>query len=174
MLAAFAFTCALQAPLAPRPAVSGRAASTTMKYTTIDRSGIFTPPKPDKPVKVLGRVEELGLLSTVAEAGLLSSAEEAGVFSKLEAAGAFSTIEGLLPLADDLKLLELVESLLGVEPLIIVLGAAAILAGEAGLIYYVPDDSVALIALQAVTGLAAGAAGIALLGASVVVGTLQG
>ena len=84
-------------------------------------------PRQKKPVKLLSRLEQLGLLTSLYEAGLLSSAEvcppplhraahgrariaplprprfwsqEAGVFSKLEAAGAFSTAEKLLPLGD--------------------------------------------------------------------------
>ena len=96
----------------------------------------------DKPqVKLLERVEELRLLSSIADAGLLSSAEEAGLFSKLEAAGAFSSAEKLLPLADDLKLLSTAEYLLNVPANLLAIAGVALLAGEAGLITFVPDDN---------------------------------
>merc|ERR1712039_387818 len=145
-----------------------------MKLTTIDRTGIRGPDAtPTAPVKLLGRVEELGLLSTIADAGLLSSAEESGVFSKLEASGAFSKIEGLLPLADDLNLLGIAETLLSVDSSLIVLGAVTVLLAEAGLIYYVPDDTTALLALQGVTGILAVVAAGVLLGTSYLFSLLQ-
>lgn len=96
------------------------------------------------------------VLTSLADAGLLSKAEEAGVFSKLEKAGAFSTAEKLLPVLDDLNLLGTLENLLNVPANIQVLAAVALLGGEVGLIALVPDDNVALLALQAVTGLLAG------------------
>jgi hypothetical protein len=126
------------------------------------------------PLKLLGRLEELQLLSSLAEAGLLSSAEEAGVFSKLEAAGAFSTLESLLPLADDLKLLSTLEGLLDVNAGVLAAGGAALLLGEGALLYAVPDDSTALVALQAVTGLLAGGGAITLFGISALFSLLQG
>merc|ERR1711967_125449 len=88
------------------------------KVISFDQDGLFEGRElsiPKAPVRLLERLEELKLLTSLSEAGLLSSAEEAGVFSKLEAAGAFSKAEALLPLADDLKLLSTVESLLNVE-----------------------------------------------------------
>merc|ERR1712031_101214 len=103
-----------------------------------------------------------------------SSAEEAGVFSKLEAAGAFSKAEALLPLADDLKLLSTVESLLNVEAGYLFSAGAVLLLGEAALITVVPDDNVALVGLQAVTGLAAGAGAVMLFATSFLFSLLQG
>merc|ERR1711966_189319 len=112
--------------------------------------------------KILTRVEELRILSNVADAGLLSAAEEAGLFTKLENAGAFSKIEKLLPLADDLKLLSAAEGLLNVDSSVLTIAAAALLGGELGLIAVVPDDNAAFVAIQAVTGVLAGAGAVTL------------
>merc|ERR1712087_3568 len=146
------------------------------KVLSIDQDGIMGPQpsvsqKP--PLKLLGRLEELQLLSSLAEAGLLSSAEEAGVFSKLEAAGAFSALESLLPLADDLKLLSTLEALLEVNSAVLAAAGAALLLGEGALIFAVPDDSTALVALQAATGLLAGGGAITLFGISSLFSLLQ-
>jgi hypothetical protein len=143
----------------------------------IDQDGISTPggyntAKPK--VRLLARVQELRVLSNLADAGLLSAAEEQGAFSKLEAAGAFSTIEKLLPLADDLKLLSFAENLLNTESSTLALGGVALLVAEAGLIAVVPDDIPAFVALQAVTGVVAGAAAVTLFGASQLFSVLQG
>ena len=45
---------------------------------------------------------------------------------------------------------------------------------EAGLIYAVPDDNTALVVLQALTGVAAGAGAVTLFGASALFSVLQG
>jgi len=132
------------------------------------------PPRVQKPpLKVLTRLESLGLLTSLSETGLLSGAESAGLFSKLEAAGAFSKAEKLLPLADTFGVFGLLESLLLVDSSVLLLGAVALLVGEVGLITVVPDDNTALVALQAVTGVAAGAGAATLFGASALFGTLQ-
>ncbi len=125
------------------------------------------------PVKVLSRLESLGVLTSLSEAGLLSGAESAGLFSKLEAAGAFSAAEKLLPLADKLNVFSLVESLIMIDSSALLLGAVALLAGEVGLITVLPDDNTALVAVQAVTGVAAGAGALTLFAASALFGTLQ-
>ena len=143
----------------------------------IDADGIFDGKSSagTKPtVNILTRLEELKVLSALADAGILSSLESQGVFSKLEAAGAFSTAEKLLPLTDDLKLLAIAEDLLNVPSGLIFLAGAALLGGEAGLIYLVPDDSAAFVTLQAVTGVAAGLGGVTLLATSYLFGLLQG
>ena len=49
----------------------------------------------------------------------------------------------------------------------------ALLAGEVGLITALPDDNAALVAVQAVTGVAAGAGALTLFAASALFGTLQ-
>merc|ERR1719243_564785 len=131
---------AFVAPLASRPAVAGRGAAANMQLPgglnglSFDQDGVFQQgglkfPDQKKPVKLLSRLEQLGLLTSLYEAGLLSSAEEAGVFSKLEAAGAFSAAEKLLPLADKLNLLALLESAIAVPASVLALGGVALLAG---------------------------------------------
>ena len=126
------------------------------------------------PVKLLERIEELKVLSAVADAGLLSSAEQAGVFSGLEKAGAFSFAEKLLPLADDLRLLSTAEFLLNIPANLLFFAAVFLIIGELGLISFVPDDSAALIAVQAVTGVAAGAGAVVLIGSAALFSLLQG
>ena len=113
------------------------------------------------------------MLTSLSEAGLLSGAESAGLFSKLEAAGAFSAAEKLLPLADTFNVFSLVESLIMIDSSALLLGAVALLVGEVGLITVLPDDNTALVAVQAVTGVAAGAGALTLFAASALFGTLQ-
>lgn len=182
MLATFflASTALTPAPVLRAPAFS-RSSMVTMqlskKMLSFDQDGVFegrevSTPKP--PVRLLERVEELKVLSAVADAGLLSSAEDAGLFSKLEAAGAFSTAEKLLPLADDLKLLSTAEFLLNVPANLLFFAAVALIIGELGLISFVPDDSAVLVAVQAATGLAAGAGAAVLIGSAFLFSLLQG
>merc|ERR1719157_129239 len=184
-LFAFAYVQPL-VPLSSRSAVtrssvtqmggSGAPAGTSGKYLSFDNDGVFTDnPNRNKkpPIKVLTRLESLGLLTSLSETGLLSNAESQGLFSKLEAAGAFSTAEKLLPLADKLNVFSTLESLLLVDSSALLLGAAALLVGEVGLITVVPDDVPALVAVQVATGVAAGLAATTLLGAAALFGTLQ-
>ena len=159
----------------PEPASCSRPCTHTQAFQH-PRSGPTraSPPRVQKPpLKVLTRLESLGLLTSLSESGLLSGAESAGLFSKLEAAGAFSTAEKFLPLADKLNVFGVLESLLLVDSSALLLGAVALLVGEVGLITVVPDDNTALVALQAVTGVAAGAGAATLFGASALFGTLQ-
>jgi hypothetical protein len=150
---------------------------TSKKMVSFDRDGVFearerSDPKP--PVKLLNRVDELRVLTSLADAGLLSGAEKAGVFSKLEKAGAFSTIEKLLPVLDNLNLLSTAENLLNVPANVQVLAAAALLGGEFALISAVPDDNVAFIAVQVITGLLAGGGAVTLLASAFLFSLLQG
>merc|ERR1712118_266660 len=124
--------------------------------------------------RLLERVEELRILTSLSDAGLLSTLEEKGLFSKLEAVGAFSTAEKLLPVADDLKLLSTAEYLLNVPSSYLFGIATLLLVGEASLIYFVPDDSTALVALQAVSGAAVGVGTIVLIATSYLFSLLQG
>jgi len=141
----------------------------------IDPYGYFEERAETKPpVKILSRVEELKVLSSLADAGVLSGAEQAGVFSKLEASGAFSSIEKLLPLADDLKLLSTAEALLNVPSSALLGLAAVLLAGEFGLIYVLPDDNTALVAVQVASGALVGLASVVLVAISFLFGLLQG
>jgi len=167
-------------PVVSRPAL-GRTSDVTMqlskKTIQFDQNGLFEGrevgiAKP--PVRLLERIEELKLLSSLSNTGVLSSAEEAGLFSKLEAAGAFSTAEKLLPLADDLKLLSTAEYLLNVPSSYLFGIASLLLVGEASLIFFVPDDSTALVALQAVSAAGVGLAAVVLIATSYLFSLLQG
>lgn len=170
-LLATAFTTA---PLPARSAVR-LSAPQMMANINFTPNGITKPPPAKKePVRLLERVENLGVLSALADSGLLSSAEKSGLFSKLEQSGTFSSIEKLLPVADDLKLLSLAETLINVPATVLVLAAGALVAGEFALIQVVPDDSSALVALQAATGAAAGLGAVVLLASSYLFGLLQG
>merc|ERR1719258_176481 len=165
--------------LSGRPVAVRRDSAISMqlnsKFVNFDQDGVFegrsSAAKP--PLKLLTRLEDLGLLSSLGEAGVLSAAEEAGLFSKLESAGAYSSIEKLLPLADKLNVFGTVEGLINVDSTTLVLLATVLLAGEVGLITVVPDDNTALIAVQALTGVAAGAAAVTLLRASYLFSLLQ-
>ena len=162
------------APVMSRPAL--RLAS-PMMAANIDFSPdgqVKPPPALKEPVRLLERVENLGVLSALAESGLLSSAESQGLFSKLEASGAFSSIEKLLPLADDLKLLSTAESLLQVPSAVLIGAAAALLAGEFGLLTVLPDDSAALVGVQVASGVVVGLASVVLFAVSFLFGLLQG
>ena len=162
------------APVMSRPAL--RLAS-PMMAANIDFSPdgqVKPPPALKEPVRLLERVENLGVLSALAESGLLSSAESQGLFSKLEASGAFSSIEKLLPLADDLKLLSTAEALINVPSGVLVAAAGALVVGELGLISAVPDDTAALVALQAASGAVVGLTAVVLLASSYLFGLLQG
>jgi len=146
------------------------------KIVNFDQDGVFDGMSNSggkAPLKVLSRLESLGLLSKLAETGVLSSAEASGTFTKLENAGAFSAAEKLLPLADKLNVLALAEGALQVPSSVLAIGGVALLAGEFGLITVVPDDSTALVAVQAVTGVLAGALSVTLLGTSALFGVLQ-
>jgi len=138
----------------------------------IDQYGYFEDRKPTKdPVKILARIEELKVLSSLSEAGVLSSAEQAGLFSKLEGAGAFSSAEKLLPLADDLKLLSTAEALLQVPSGNLIALAAALVVGEVGLLYVLPDE---LVALQVASGAVVGLSAVTLVAVASLFGLLQG
>merc|ERR1719281_373634 len=64
---------------------------------------------------LLSKVQSLKIATALSEAGVLSSAEKAGLFSQLEKGGAFSTAEKLLPIADQIGFLQLVEGTLNTK-----------------------------------------------------------
>lgn len=107
------------------------------------------------------------MLSNVEKAGLLSKAEELGfTLSSIEKLGVFSK-------AEELGLLSLLEKVASSSPSALASLALPILVAALAAIVLIPDDSVALVALQAVVGggLALGAAGLFV--GSVVLGGLQ-
>jgi len=152
-------------------------ANLNRKVVSFDADGVFEGREKSvekDPVKILTRVNELRVLTNIANAGLLSGAEEAGVFSKLEKAGAFSAAEKVLPVLDDLGALSVAESLLNVPANLLAIGGAALLLGDAALVTVVPDDSTALIALQVLTSVLAGAGSVTLFATSFLFSLLQG
>ena len=89
--------------------------------------------------KLLTRVQELRLLSKAEEAGLLSAAEKAGV--------SLSTIEkyGLLTKAEDLGILSAAVD--RNTPGLLTFVALALFAAGPAVVYFVPEDTTALVAL---------------------------
>jgi hypothetical protein len=162
---------------APAPAMQLNPLTVNKKVIGFDQDGLFegreiAQPKP--PLKLLSRVQELRVLTTLADAGLLSKAQEAGVFSKLEEAGAFGLIEKTLPIIDKLGVLGGLEGALYVPANLQVFAALALLGGETGLILLIPDDNVALVAIQALTALVAGGGAVTLLASAYFFSLLQG
>lgn len=119
-------------------------------------AGIFAEGSEEVSVDVFKKLERRKVLSTVEKAGLLSKAEELGVtLSSLEQLG-------LLSKAEDLGLLSLVETAAGTSPSVLASISLPLLVAAVVAVVVVPDDSVALVAVQAVVAavLAAGAAGL--------------
>merc|ERR1719284_934541 len=67
-------------------------------------------------VPFLRKLGERKFTTAISELGLLSAAEKAGVFSSLEKSGGFSIAESLLPLADDLKILQFLQGVVDTRP----------------------------------------------------------
>lgn len=119
-------------------------------------AGIFYEGSEDVEVDVFKKLEQRKVLSNVEKAGLLSKAEELGVtLSSLEKLG-------LLSKAEDLGLLSLLEKVAATSPSALASASLPILVAAIVAIVVIPDDSVGLVALQAVIGggLAVGAAGL--------------
>lgn len=116
---------------------------------------------------VFKKLEKRKVLSNVEKAGLLSKAEELGfTLSSMEKLGVFSK-------AEQFGLLSLLEKTASVSPSTLASAAIPILVAAIVAIVVIPDDSVGLVAVQAVLAgaLVVGAAG--LLVGSVVLGGLQ-
>ncbi|EFN55748.1 hypothetical protein CHLNCDRAFT_134090 [Chlorella variabilis] len=115
--------------------------------------------------KVLSRIQQLKLLSKLEQSGLLSLAEKNGVtLSKLEQSGLLSAAESLG-----------VVSLLGDRNFpgtLYALATALLVAGPAS-VYFLPDDSTALVAVQAVIALSCIAGGSAAWGGATLLSSLQ-
>ncbi|KAL6882090.1 hypothetical protein ACP4OV_011562 [Aristida adscensionis] len=119
-------------------------------------AGIFAEGSEEVSVDVLKKLERRRVLSGVEKAGLLSRAEELGLtLSSLERLG-------LLSKAEDLGLLSLLEAAAGASPSALASVSLPLLVAAVAAVVLVPDDSAALVALQAVLAavLAAGAAGL--------------
>ncbi|KAL4423264.1 hypothetical protein ABPG77_004533 [Micractinium sp. CCAP 211/92] len=145
--------------------------TTSKKITAIEvfsKDKVFRTKQPDgaKPApKVLARIEQLRLLSKLEQSGLLSQLEKSGVtLSKLEQSGLLSTAEkfGLLGLVADRSVPSTLYAL-----------AALLLAAGPAAVYFTPDDSGALVALQAVIALTCVLGGSAAWGGASLLSTLQ-
>ncbi|TYH32727.1 hypothetical protein ES332_D13G009600v1 [Gossypium tomentosum] len=130
-------------------------------------AGIFYEGSEEIEVDVFKKLEKRKVLSNVEKAGLLSKAEELGfTLSSIEKLGVFSK-------AEELGLLSLLEKVAGVSPSTLASAALPALVAALAAIVIIPDDSVGLVALQAVVAgaLVVGAAGLFV--GSVVLGGLQ-
>ncbi|CAI9112287.1 OLC1v1012709C1 [Oldenlandia corymbosa var. corymbosa] len=119
-------------------------------------AGLFYEGSEEVEFDVIKKLEKRKVLSNVEKAGLLSKAEELGF--------TLSSIEklGLLSKAEELGLLSLLEKVAGSSPSTLASAALPILVAAIVAIVVIPDDSVGLVAVQAVVGgaLAVGAAGL--------------
>ena len=169
-------------PFHPPPRQITRSASTTTSTNATKGSkgsrgpsiALFNPNEKDfkqkrdavrESPKLLTRVQELRLLSKAEEAGLLSAAEKAGV--------SLSTIEkyGLLTKAEDLGILSAAVD--RNTPGLLTFVALALFAAGPAVVYFVPEDTTALVALQAAVALVSILGGSAAFGAANLLGKLQ-
>lgn len=103
------------------------------------------------PIDILDKVEQLKVLTAVSRSGLLSRLEQEKTLSKLEESGALSKLETLLPIADDIGAISILKKAVNVSPGALKTAAFFLASAETGLILAVPDDSGALVAVQAIT-----------------------
>ncbi|KAL4195604.1 hypothetical protein AMTRI_Chr05g74150 [Amborella trichopoda] len=130
-------------------------------------AGLFAEGSEELQVDVVKKLEKKKVLSNVEKLGFLSKAEELGF--------TLSSIEklGFLSKAEELGLLSLVEQAAGFSPSALAASALPLSVAAVAAVVVIPDDSIALVAAQAVL---AGALGVAAAGAflgSVVLGGLQ-
>ncbi|KAG9459969.1 hypothetical protein H6P81_004477 [Aristolochia fimbriata] len=130
-------------------------------------AGIFVEASEEVELDVFKELEKKKILSNVEKAGLLTKAEELGV--------TLSSIEklGFLSKAEDLGLLSLLEKAASVSPSALASVALPLFVAAIAAVVLIPDDSGALVALQAVVAaaLAVGATGVFV--GSLVLGGLQ-
>lgn len=150
--------------------IGGTTVGGTRKITSIE---VFTKEKTfrtkqtvAKPSpKILSRVQDLRLLSKLEQAGLLSLLEKNGfTLSAIEKSGLLSTAEklGLISAAADRNT---PGALFGLATLLLAAGPA--------LVYLTPDDSGALLAVQAIGALTCIVGGSAAWGGATLLSTLQ-
>lgn len=76
--------------------------------------------------------------------------------------------------ADEIGLISFVEALVNTPVTYLLLGAAGLVGLEAAIVTVVPDDNAALLAVQVLTAVLAGAGATALAGAAFAVSIVQG
>ncbi|GAV87847.1 DUF1118 domain-containing protein [Cephalotus follicularis] len=119
-------------------------------------AGIFYEGSEEVEVDVFKKLEQKKVLSNVEKAGLLSKAEKLGfTLSSIEKLGVFSK-------AEELGLLSLLEKVASVSPSTMASLSLPIFVAAVAVVVVIPDDSVGLVAFQAVVagGLVVGAAGL--------------
>ncbi|XP_057951918.1 uncharacterized protein LOC131146360 [Malania oleifera] len=130
-------------------------------------AGIFVEGSEEVEVDVFKKLEAKKVLSTVEKAGLLSKAEELGLtLSSIEKSGLFSK-------AEQLGLLSLLERAASVSPSALASAVLPIFTAAILAVVLIPDDSVGLVAVQALVAGALVVAAAGLFVASVVLGGLQ-
>ncbi|KAL8230677.1 hypothetical protein R6Q57_000455 [Mikania cordata] len=107
-------------------------------------AGIFFEGSEEIEVDVFKKLEKRKVLSNVEKAGLLSKAEELGF--------TLSSIEklGILSKAEEFGLLSLLETAAGYSPAALASAALPVLVAAILAVVFIPDDSAALVAVQAV------------------------
>ncbi|GAB4823554.1 hypothetical protein N2152v2_010600 [Parachlorella kessleri] len=139
----------------------------------IESIALFSPDKAFRPKqysskpppKILARVEQLRLLSKLEQAGLLSAIEKSGLtLSAIEKSGLLSKAEslGLISAAADRN-----------TPGALYTLAALLLAAGPAIVYFTPDDTSLLIALQAIAAFVCVSGGAAAYGGASLLSTLQ-
>ncbi|KAI4326648.1 hypothetical protein MLD38_031938 [Melastoma candidum] len=130
-------------------------------------AGIFYEGSEEVEVDVFKKLEKRKVLSNVEKAGLLSKAEGLGF--------TLSSIEklGLLSKAEELGLLSLLENAATVSPSILASAALPVAVAAIVTVAVIPDDSAALVAVQAVVAGALLVSAAGLFVGSVVIGGLQ-
>ncbi|XP_010242344.1 PREDICTED: uncharacterized protein LOC104586728 [Nelumbo nucifera] len=130
-------------------------------------AGIFAEGSEEVNVDVFKLLEKKKVLSNVEKAGLLSKAEELGfTLSSLEKLGVFSK-------AEELGLLSLLEKAASFSPATLASVALPLFVAAIAAIVWIPDDSAALVAVQAAVAGALGVGAAGLFVGSVVLGGLQ-
>ncbi|KAD4888943.1 hypothetical protein R6Q59_034163 [Mikania micrantha] len=130
-------------------------------------AGIFFEGSEEIEVDVFKKLEKRKVLSNVEKAGLLSKAEELGF--------TLSSIEklGILSKAEEFGLLSLLETAAGYSPAALASAALPVLVAAILAVVFIPDDSAALVVVQAViAGTLAATAGALFVG-SIVLDGLQ-
>ncbi|OVA00312.1 Protein of unknown function DUF1118 [Macleaya cordata] len=130
-------------------------------------AGIFVEGSEQVEVDVFKKLEKKKVLSNVEKSGLLTKAEELGV--------TLSSIEklGFLSKAEELGLLSLLENAASVSPSVLASVALPLFVAAIAAIVLIPDDSTALVAVQAVVAGLFGVGAAGLLVGSVVLDGLQ-
>ncbi|KAG6410293.1 hypothetical protein SASPL_128350 [Salvia splendens] len=130
-------------------------------------AGLFYEGREEVEVDVFKKLEKRKVLSSVEKAGLLSKAEEFGV--------TLSSIEklGLLSKAEDLGLLSLLEKAVDTSPAALASTALPLLVAAVLVVVVIPDDSTALVAVQALIGGLLAVGGVGLFVGSLLVEGLQ-